>query len=341
MPVVTNLGDEAVVTAWFVDEGQACTAGQLIAEIQAEKVAVDVLASADGFVGNRVAIGDPVPQGSPICEIADIAPDRSMAAVAPAVVSAASDEPPIKASPAARRLAREMGVDLSGITGTGPDGRITEQDIRSRSASPGELSGLRGVIARNMRRSHSETAPVTLFTTVDLGQGAPRNLTARVVKACATALAAHPELSGTRDGDSFTSAPIAGVAVAIQTDEGLVAPVIKDPASQPVEALVEMIGVLAERASTRSLSMADYEGGTFTVTNLGSLGVDGFTPIINRPQVAILGVGAARRVPAFGPDGGVVASHQMVLSLTFDHSFVDGYPAAEFLRDVVGELRGA
>ncbi len=341
MPVVTELGDDAVVTAWFVDEGQACTAGQLIAEVQAEKVAVEVMASADGFVGNRVAIGDPVPQGSPICEIGDSAPDRTVATAGPDAVSVASAEPPIKASPAARRLAREMGVDLTGIVGSGPDGRITEGDIRSRSDSPGGLSGLRGVIARNMRRSHAETAPVTLFTTVDFGEGAPKSLTARVVKACATALAAHPGLNGTRDGDSFTPAAAANVAVAMQTDEGLVAPVIMDPAGQTVEALVDTIRALAARAATKSLSMADYDGGTFTVTNLGSLGIDGFTPIINLPQVAILGVGTARRVPAFGSDGGVVASYQLVLSLTFDHSFVDGSPAAEFLRDVVGELIGS
>jgi pyruvate dehydrogenase E2 component (dihydrolipoamide acetyltransferase) len=124
------------------------------------------------------------------------------------------------------------------------------------------------------------------------------------------------------------------IAVAVQTEEGLVAPVIRDPASRSIGEVADAIRDLAGRAEARTLTADDYEGGTFTVTNLGAYGVEGFTPIINLPQVAILGVGALRLLPALEEDGSVGAHHQMVLSLTFDHAVVDGAPAAAFLNDL-------
>lgn len=335
MPVVTEAGEEGVVTAWFVDDDQACKAGQLLAEVQAEKVAEEVTAPEDGFVTDRVAIGDPVPQGEPICRIVesiDASASGETTAAAPATPAARSG---VRASPAAKRVARELGVDLAGIEGSGPEGRITEADVRAATSGEQDgMAGLRAVIARNMRRSHSETAPVTLFATVDLGPSLPDQLTAVIVKAVAEVLAQHPALNGTRSGDAFTPAPTAHISLAIQTDEGLVAPVVRDPASRSTDDIAVDIASIAERARSKSLTSADYEGGTFSVSNLGAYGIEGFTPIINLPQVAILGVGAARRVPAIDEDGNVVATHQMALSLTFDHAFVDGAPAAEFLRDI-------
>lgn len=338
MPVVTEAGEEAVVTAWFVDEGQACSSGQLIAEVQAEKVSAEVFAPQDGFVVNRVAISDPIPQGSPVCSVSESAlvQDHMSSAVPVAAV--------VKASPAAKRLGRELGIDLGLVTGTGPEGRITEDDVRRISPEPDSgglpLSGLRSVIARNMRQSHAETAPVTLFQTAHFGLGRPQQLTARAVKASAEALLAHPEINGTRIGDVFTESAQANVAVAIQTDDGLVAPVIQDASSFSVGEIADVIRVLAERAQTKSLDGADYQGGTFTVTNLGSLGIDTFTPIINLPQVAILGMGALNRVPILDAGGNLAADHQVTLSLTFDHAFVDGDPAARFLNEIVTRMAG-
>jgi pyruvate/2-oxoglutarate dehydrogenase complex dihydrolipoamide acyltransferase (E2) component len=340
MPVITEEGEEAVVTAWFVDDGQPCTGGQLLAEVQAEKVADEVYAPAAGFVVERVGINDPVHQGRPICRIADEASAPTSAPAAGAAPAAGEARSPTPASPAAKRVARELGVDLASVTGSGPGGRITEDDVRAAAggAAGAGLSGLRAVIARTMRRSHAETAPVTLFTTVDLGPQRPDRMTARAVRAAARALVDHPMLDGHRDGDTFTPASTTVVGVAIQTDDGLVAPVIRDPAARSLDEVAEAVADLADRSRTKRLTAADFEGGTFTVTNLGAYGVDGFTPIIDLPQVAILGVGAARRVPVFADDDSVVASHQMVLSLTFDHAFVDGAPAAEFLRSVAAAL---
>lgn len=329
MPVISDAGEAAVVTAWFVDEGQACTVGQLIAEVQAEKVSQEIEAPELGYVVDRVALGDPVLQGEPICRIVESRPEPPPATVTgPAVRPEA-----VRASPAAKRLARELGLELSELTGSGPEGRVTEADVRS--AVPGSaMTGLRAVIARNLRQSRSETVPVTLTTRVLFGETLPPHLTARVVKATAMVLVGHPQLNGIRSGDAFTPAAEAQIALAVQTDEGLVTPVVRDAEKQSVEELAASISGLAERARSKALANADFEGGTFTVTNLGPYGIEAFTPVINLPQVAILGVGAARRAPIVDRSGGVVVGHEMVLSLTFDHAFIDGAPAAAFLAQV-------
>lgn len=340
MPVITLEGEDGVVTAWFVDEGQACAEGQLIAEVQAEKTADEVQAPSAGYVVDRVGINDPVPQGRPICRIVDEAESSTPVAVTTVGAARTATPPPVAASPAAKRLARERGVDITAVTGTGPGGRITEADVQAAAAGSGaeRMTPLRAVIAYNLRRSHAETAPVTLFTTVEMGSSAPSNITAKVVRAAAQVLLDHPGLNGRRQGDMFTPATTAHVTVAIQTDAGLVAPVLRDPAAKSVDEVAEEIRELAQRARDKSLVNADYEGGTFTVTNLGGYGVDGFTPIINLPQVAILGVGAIRKVPVVTPDGTVAVGAQMTLSLTFDHAFVDGAPAAEFLQQLASNL---
>jgi pyruvate dehydrogenase E2 component (dihydrolipoamide acetyltransferase) len=331
MPVITASGEEAVVTAWFVDEGGACTKGQLIAEVQAEKVSEEVEAPRAGYVVNRVGLNDPLPQGSPICQISESAEQP--------VADTGVSPPRVAASPAARRVAGDLGVDLIGLAGSGPGGRITESDVRDAAEPASPPAGLRAVIARNMRRSHAETAAVTLHSTVDLGDEKPSHITALLVKAVAEVLAHHPHLNGHRENDEFVPAKAAQVAVAIQTEEGLVAPVVRDPAARSLEDIVAAIEELAERAAARALTAEDFEGGTFTVTNLGSYGIDGFTPIINLPQVAILGVGTVRRTPVIDAAGAVTSGHQMVLSLTFDHAFVDGAPAAAFLQQIGKKVR--
>jgi pyruvate dehydrogenase E2 component (dihydrolipoamide acetyltransferase) len=339
MPVITASGEEAVVTAWFVDEGDACSEGQLIAEVQAEKISAEVEASDAGYVVDRVAVNDAVIQGSPICRIVDSVEKPATVAAPPTVDAEREPSPRVVASPAAKRVARELGVDLRAVVGSGPGGRITEADIRAAAkTAPAAGSGLRAVIARNMLRSHAETAAVTLHSQVDLGEEISPHITATIVKTVAETLTDHPYLNGHRDGERFDPAQVAQVAVAIQTDEGLMAPVVRSAASRSVEDVAAAIQDLAERAATKTLSAADFERGTFTVTNLGVYGIDGFTPIINLPQVAILGVGAIRRVPVINDDGAIAATNQMVLSLTFDHAFVDGAHAAAFLQQVGAAL---
>jgi pyruvate dehydrogenase E2 component (dihydrolipoamide acetyltransferase) len=342
MPIITASGEEAVVTAWFVDEGGACSEGQLIAEVQVEKISAEVEAPGAGHVVNRVAVNEPVAQGSAICQIVESV-EKTATETQPAqpVTAEKTSLPTVVASPAARRVARELEVDLTGLTGSGPGGRITEADVKA-AAGPGasKAGGLRAVIARNMRQAHTETAAVTLHSIVDLGEVVPPHITATVVKTVAETLADHPHLNGRRQDDEFVPAGVAQVAVAIQTEEGLVAPVVRDAASRSVNEIAEVIADLVERAAAKTLTVGDYEGGTFTVTNLGSYGIDGFTPIINLPQVAILGVGAIRRVPVVDESGAVTVGYQVVLSLTFDHAFVDGAPAAAFIQQVGAAMAG-
>ncbi len=341
MPVTTASGEEAVVTAWFVDEGEACTEGQLIAEVLAEKIAAEVEAPSAGYVVDRVALGDPISQGSPICRITE-SPKQPVATSADGPTADSTILPPqVIASPAAKRVAKEFGVDLAAIPGSGPGNRITESDVRGAAETPrAAASGMRTVIARNMRRSHAETAAVTLHSTVGLGTEKPSEVTATIVRVVAEVLSDHPHLNGHREGDQFITAAVTHVALAIQTDEGLVAPVVRNPVSRSTEDIADEIRDLVERASARTLTAEDFEGATFTVTNLGSYGIDGFTPLINLPQVAILGVGALRQVPVVDESGSVATGYQVVLSLTFDHAFVDGAPAAAFLHQIGETLAG-
>ncbi len=339
MPVITASGEEAVVTAWFVDERGSCTDGQLLAEVQAEKISAEVEAPGAGYVVDRIAVNDPVPQGGVICRIVETIDQAEPEGGVESREKTSTRG--VVASPSAKRVARELGVDLAALTGTGPGGRITESDVRDAVGGEGQKSGsLRSVIARNMRRSHAETAAVTLHSTVDLGEEAPPQITATIVKTVAETLPDHPLLNGRRDGDVFHAADKAQISLAIQTEEGLVAPVVRDASDKTVEEVATAIQALAERAHAGTLTAEDYEGGTFAVTNLGAYGVDGFTPIIVLPQVAILGVGALRQVPALDDAGGMSARYQVVLSLTFDHAFVDGAPAAEFLQSVGEALAG-
>jgi pyruvate dehydrogenase E2 component (dihydrolipoamide acetyltransferase) len=323
MPVITASGEEAVVTAWFVDEGTSCIKGQLLAEVQAEKVSSEVEAPGAGHVVDRIAV----------CRIVETLEQPD-----PGPKTAARGDEPASAfiaSPAARRVARELGVDLGGLTGTGPGGRVTEADVRGAAGATGhEGASLRSVIARNMRRSHAETAAVTLHSTVDLGEEAPAQITATIVKTVARILPSHAHLNGHREGDVFYPADKAQISLAIQTEAGLVAPVVRDPVDKKVEEIAAAIQDLAHRAEAGTLTGEDYEAGTFSVTNLGVYGVDGFTPIIQLPQVAILGVGAVRQVPALDDEGRLSARYRLVLSLTFDHAFVDGAPAARFLQEL-------
>jgi pyruvate dehydrogenase E2 component (dihydrolipoamide acetyltransferase) len=345
MPVITDEGEDAVVTAWMVDEGFRVRTGQLIAEVQGEKVAVDVEAPVDGVVTDLVAINQPVPQGTPICRIAEAgeSPPPPPSSDADKATTSAMASAPVAASPAAKRLARELGVAIQAVQGSGPGGRITETDVRAAAEEGaeggGELVGLRAVIARNMRQSHAATAPVTLTTVADVTGRMPSEITAWILRSVAVCLAEHPELNGVRDGDRYQAATTTAISLAIQTEAGLVAPVVTDPAARSVGELQDEIGDLAERARSRRLDASDYEGGSFSVTNLGAYGIDHFTPIINLPQVAILGVGTAREVPAVR-DGSVEVRRMLSLSLTFDHAFVDGAPAAAFLARVRAELEG-
>lgn len=270
----------------------------------------------------------------------------------------------VRASPIAKRLAEEHGISLTSITGTGPGGRIVKEDVEKaiaeRAAAAAEPSpaaaevatfpfrGMRRTIAERMHQSLQSMAQLTLTMDSDMTealkmvsqireewrrQGVQITYTDVVIKAVAIALTEHPRLNSVLDGDVIRVLPQINVGVAVALDEGLIVPVVKDADKKSLREISHDVHELVRKAQSNSLSVDEVSGGTFTITSLSNYDIDIFTPIINPPQAAILGVGRIREVPAFEGDQ-VVRKSMMYLSLSFDHRLLDGAPAAQFLRRV-------
>jgi pyruvate dehydrogenase E2 component (dihydrolipoamide acetyltransferase) len=369
MPRLSEDVEEGVVVTWFVEPGSTVAEGDLLAEIQVEKVSQEVYAPSGGQVLDlRVEPGGTVTQGGVIALLGapgDAPPPRPAAAPPAAVTTAVPPPAPpatfsavpaasgaaAPASPAARRLARELGIDLSRVPGTGPGGRIVEDDVKAVaakavSAAPGApLSPMRRVIADRLRGWLAATAQLTLTAEVDVTlldevlermRGKASYVDA-VVLACATSLRDHPRL-GSRWIDGHVVEPTSiDIGVAVALDEGLVVPVIRGADGKSLDGVHRAVAELAQRGHAGDLTAADMQGAVFSVTNLGAYGVDAFTPLLDPPQTAILGMGRARPRPAV-VDGTVVPRVLMVLSLTVDHQVIDGAPGAAFLADVARRL---
>jgi len=258
-------------------------------------------------------------------------------------------------SPVARRMAEEAGLDWRSLAGTGPRGQITREDVERawKQRTPDTqypistipLSGVRGVIAERMAASHSQTAPVTLTAEADAtalvelrrqlaADGVEVSYNDLLICVLAKALAEHPRLNASLDGDTIKVWSRIDVGLAVDTDRGLLVPVVRDVAHKGLAQLAAETKALAGRARAGQLGPDELTGSTFTLTNLGMFGVDAFTPIINLPECAVLGVGRIKTQPVWAGDH--AEPRQMVwLSLTFDHRLVDGGPAARFLQRVV------
>jgi pyruvate dehydrogenase E2 component (dihydrolipoamide acetyltransferase) len=268
----------------------------------------------------------------------------------------------VQVVPAARRLAQENGIDLAQVPGSGPGGRIlvadVEQAIQGASAAAPQsgagqtilLEGMRRTIATRMLQSVQTMAQVTVTTEADvteamvLRQGLSRHQDQGsisplhlVIKAAARALKDHPRLNALQMEDRAEIADRINIGVAVALDEGLITPVIRDADTKALRELAEEGRELAAKTREGRARLEEVTGGTFTITNLGAFGIDAFTPIINPPQVAILGVGRVMEKPVIR-DGQVAKGSLMYLSLTFDHRIVDGAPAAEFLQSVAKYL---
>ena len=271
----------------------------------------------------------------------------------------------LKASPLARRLAKEHGVDLISIAGSGPDGRIVRDDVlQAASAAPEvpvaetpaiqqtpeviAMDGIRGIIAERMTLSVQTNASVTLHTEVDATalvelrgmlneklQAREVNITYTdlLVKVVANALREHPRLNATLTDEAIHLLSEINIGVAVALEDGLVVPVVRNADKERLSEISGQVKDFAERARGNQLTPGELQGGTFTITNLGNFGIDAFTPIINPPESAILGVGRILKKPVVHDDEIVIRS-MLTLSLTFDHRVVDGAPAAQFLQTV-------
>ncbi len=434
--------DEGTFAEWLIQEGEYVRKGSMLFVLEGDKAAQDIESFDEGFLrllpesprpGDKVKVGqvlaclvtaDELKQpnltaGSEVNENSSGRPAES--AVTP--VNVVSERP--AASPAVRRLARELAVDPGLVSGTGPKGRITEQDIRSAAAtcvkqdvsdvgtqpvaSPrarrraGELkldwtrlqgtgrngrirerdvlsaqghpvlkpatsqapatagaessegirqpfSSNRRTISRRMLQSHQTTAAVTLTTTADAfnlvnlrnqfrqamegADAAVPTFNDFIIKLTAIVLRSHPEMNALRDEDGVTIFSHVHMGVAVDTPHGLFVPVIRNVERLSLRKLAVTLAQQVEKARNGRLSATEMQDGTFTITSLGSFGIDAFTPIINGQQCGILGIGRIIRQPVCVDDQ-IVAREQMTLSLTFDHRVVDGAPAARFLKSLV------
>jgi pyruvate dehydrogenase E2 component (dihydrolipoamide acetyltransferase) len=343
---------EGEVIAWYKKVGDAVQRGDMLAEVEAAKTTIEVEAPVSGILAEIAA------------EAGEVVPVRGLLAViARAGEADAASAPPDRpqrqqVEPAARRLAAQLGIDLDGIDGSGPGGRIVVEDVRARvgqgeaSASPPEyavvpLSGMRRTIAERMHRSLQSSAQLTMMTQADVTELArlrssagPRldiSYTDLLVRACALVLADHPALNAVMTDSEIRQYRAAHIGIAVAVPDGLLVPVIANAGTLSLSQIAQASKDLIARAREGRLSAAELEGGTFTVTNLGRYGIDAFTPILNPPQVAILGIGRVTEHPSRRDDQ--LDWRQVVtLSLTVDHRAVDGAPAAMFLQDLAGRL---
>ena len=334
---------------------------------RADELGVDIRSVVGTGPGGRIVSED-------VETMHAIAPASAVPAAPAAVITPAATSvsgrrriaPP--ATFAAAELARLVGVDLSTtpILPTAADGRISRQDVadhvRSLLATGATsaatyalltqepttlvpLKGMRGIIATRMRASLQDMAQLTLMMDADMdavvadrnerkGGATVPGYTDYVLAAAGRALRDHPRVNSQVTADGIALLPRVNVGIAVALDEGLLVPVVNDADQLGLEAIRAQTTLLADAARSGKLKLADLEGGTFSVSALGMFGVDGFTPVINPPNVAILGVGRLRDDVAWAPDGAIRRVKRLTLSLTWDHRAFDGAPAAEFVRTV-------
>ncbi|MDP6041049.1 MAG: 2-oxo acid dehydrogenase subunit E2, partial [Candidatus Latescibacteria bacterium] len=298
--------------------------------------------------------------------------------IAPQPISPNAD--PIPAAPATRRLARELGVDLTQVAGSGAGGRIVQDDVKTavRNRQAGgfasspiasaelpdfskwgnierqPLSKIRQVIASNMSQAWHQVPHVTQFDRADVTDleafrqrnkttaealGARLTPTVLVLKAIITALKAFPQVNASLDAaaNELILKSYYNLGIAVDTERGLLVPVIKDVDRKDIFELATELGDIGERARTNKIGLDELQGGTFTVTNLGSLGVGEFTPIVNHPEVAILGLGRSREEAAVR-NGRIEPRLIMPLAFSYDHRVIDGADGARFVRKIVDSL---
>ena len=397
MPQLGLTMEEGTVSQWIKHEGDAVKAGDVVVEITTDKLTNEITSEQDGVLLKIVAqegedvpvkgllayIGQPGEQvgetTAPAVSAASAAPSAEPAAAlasAPAASPAAGGKR-IRISPLARKIAGQMGVDYTVLTGTGPSGRIVKRDILAaaeaapKAAAPApadrkiaapaavsgtafpvknlelmegdtveKLTGMRKVVAQRMYTSAVEVDVTALlvFRKKLKEEGHAFSVNDFVLKAVAKALRRHPEILVSLDGEQIIRRAHVNLGMAVALDAGLIVPVIRDADLLSLEALSAKAKDLAERARANQLGADEYKGSTFTVSNLGMFGVESFTPIINQPDAAILGVNCTEDELVMEDDG-TIAKHQVLrISLTFDHRLLDGAVAAKFemtVRDLL------
>ncbi len=377
--------------------GEPLKEDQPIIELETDKAVIEVPSSISGTIarihieeGEQVRVGqtiltvdaaetapaDPTPEPEP--ESPPLSGEKIPARPRPA---ADSSPEPVPAAPSVRRLAREIGIDITQVTGSGPGGRISEKDVKAHTrqlntagpaaATPtpgpplpdfsqwGEIrrdpmSNVRRVTAERLDQAWSTIPHVTQFDKADItdlegwrkkfgkkaeAAGGKLTPTAIILKVAAAALKAFPRFNASIDmaGREIVYKQYCHIGVAVDTDRGLLVPVVRDVDQKNIIELAVELGQIAVKARERKLEPADMQGGCFTISNLGGIGGTGFTPIVNAPEVAILGVARGSHEPVF-TDGSFAPRLMMPLALSYDHRLIDGADGARFLRWIAEAL---
>ena len=348
---------EGEVARWLVSEGDEVAEDQPLVEIQTDKTTVEIPSPAAGKVARIfVGEGDVVPVGTVLVVIgedggAPAADGQPRAEEAPATEAARERPAPparLQATPLVRRIAQELGVDLAAVRPTGPGGRITEADVRAaapetaagRESQEGRREKVRGVrrqIVEHLTRAHREIPAVTFVEECDFSNVDMKLLLPTVLRATALSLREFPELNARLEDDEIVYLDRYDLGVAMQTERGLVVPVVRGCDTRSVEGLREDVDALAEKARAGTLETQELRGSTFSVTSAGKLAGLFVTPLINHPEVGILGVHRIDDRPVVR-DGEIAVRRMGNISVTFDHRVVDGARAAEFALAVIRQL---
>ncbi|HXB17153.1 MAG TPA: dihydrolipoamide acetyltransferase family protein [Solirubrobacteraceae bacterium] len=393
MPRLSDTMEEGTILRWLKSDGETVSRGEELVEIETDKATMVYESDQEGPLTLIAAEGDTLPVGTPIARVGAATEDgdrktglaeASPAAPGPATpVTAAAPAPPeprgdgatrVKASPLARRIASERGVDVAAIAGSGPGGRVVKADVEGAQAGGAvpvpapaaavdavttakgtttdvELTKLQQTVARRMAESKATIPDFSIEIDVDMqecvrlreqlkqlardGAEAPPTYNDMVVKACALALREHPTANGSyRDGRVQLHSRV-NVGVAVAAEGALVVPTLFDADTKALGEIAREARALAERVRAGTITPPELGGGTFTVSNLGMFGISSFAAIINPPQAAIMSVGALQRRAVVDEDSGeVIARPMLTLTLVCDHRILYGAEAALFLGRV-------
>lgn len=382
MPKMGDAMEEGTLLQWLRQDGERVKVGDVIAEIETDKSNVEIEAEDAGVLHIQAQPGANVPVGGVIAVIGDApaaktngtakpaAQNKPMPTIAPAAPKAAHGQAPerIKASPLARRIAREQKIDIAQVTGTGPMGRILEADVtafvqsrpaapppmdapqmREATPSPMELSAIRKVIARRMVESKTTIPHFYITSEIDMTEAialrerlngydetlAKISFNDMIVKASALALRKVPAANAAFKDEKIISGAGVHVGIAVALDDGLIVPVVRDADALPLRRLASASKDLIKKARDKKLQPAEYSGGTFTVSNLGNFDVENFIAIIDPAQGAILAVASIVKKPVVLPGTETIAVRSM-MNVTFsgDHRVMDGAAGAKFLQEL-------
>jgi pyruvate dehydrogenase E2 component (dihydrolipoyllysine-residue acetyltransferase) len=348
---------EGEIARWLVEEGQEIAEDAPLVEIATDKTTVEIPSPASGTVSRiLVSEGEVVPVGTVLVVIGgdsghvpvsdtETRPERTSAPARP------RDEAKVRATPLVRKVAQELRVDLATVTGTGAQGRITEDDVRAASAGHVQVSdtetrlegtrvplrGVRRQMFEHLTRAHREIPAVTWVEECDFTQTDLKRLVPLVLHAVAESLREFPELNARVEDGELVLLDRYDLGVAVQTEQGLVVPVVHGADRLSLDELDAEVNRLAEGANAGTLKPEELRGGTFTVTSAGKAAGLFVTPLINHPEVAILGIHRIEERPVVR-DGEVVVRRMGNVSVTFDHRVIDGKRAAEFGLAVIARL---